>query len=103
MGADFRLGPDLLAIGIAIVGDRFFASDRGLAIPLVLALFFPTVDDVDLAAAAGFFFLVGVPIRIFMGIFDFEESRAVCCGRCARAGAITKTEMRTSAEARRHE
>jgi hypothetical protein len=80
MGAGFRLGPDLLAIGIAIVGDGFFAPERGLAIPLVLALFFPALDDVDLAPTAGFFFLVGVPICIFMGIFGLEESRAVCCG-----------------------
>jgi hypothetical protein len=80
MGADFRLGADLLAIGIAIVGDRFLALERVLATAFALLFFFPAVDEVDLALEAGFFFLVDVPICMFMGIFDFEESRAVGCG-----------------------
>jgi len=64
---------------IAIVGDRFFALERGLVAALPLT-FFPAVDEVALSLAAGFFFFVGVPIGIFMGIFDFEESCAVGCG-----------------------
>ena len=80
MGADFGLGADLLGMGIAIVGDRFLALERVLATAFALLFFFPAADEVDLALEAGFFFLVGVPVCMFMGIFDFEESRAVGWG-----------------------
>jgi hypothetical protein len=80
MGADLRLGADLLGMGIAIVGDRFLALERVLATAFALLFFFPAADEVDLALEAGFFFLVEVPICMVMGIFDFEESRAVGCG-----------------------
>lgn len=71
------MGVDLLRI--VIVG--FFVPERELAIVFApLAFFLPVVVEVDLALAAGFFFLVGVPICMFMGIFDFDESRAVGCG-----------------------
>jgi hypothetical protein len=80
MGADFGLGADLLGMGIAIVGDRFFALERVLATTFALLFFFAAVDEVDFALEAGFFFLIEVPICMFMGIFDFEESRAVGWG-----------------------
>lgn len=73
------MGADSAGIGIAIVGDRFLAPERVLATAFALLFFFPA-DEVDFALEAGFFFLVELPICIFMGIFDFEESRAVGCG-----------------------
>jgi len=76
----FSLGADFAGIGIAIVGDRFFVPVRVLLTALPPIFFLLAVDEVALELAAGFFFLVGVPICMFMGIFDFEESRAVCCG-----------------------
>ena len=79
MGADVRLGADSLGMGIAIVGDRFFALERVLATTFALLFFFAAVDEVDLALEAAFFFLIEVPICMFMGILDFEVSRAVCC------------------------
>jgi hypothetical protein len=57
VGADFALGADLLGIGIAIVGDRFFTAERVLAIVLELAFFFNGPDEADFALAAGFFFV----------------------------------------------
>lgn len=80
MGAGFPLGANLLGMGIAIVGDRFLALERDLATAFALVFFFPAGDEVDFALEAGFFFLVEVPICMFMGIFDFKESRAVGCG-----------------------
>jgi len=80
MGADFGLGADLLGMGIAIVGDRFFVPERVLLPDLAMTFFFPPEVDAGLELAAVFFFLVGVPICMFVGIFDFEESRTVCCG-----------------------
>jgi len=41
---------------------------------------FDGVDEVALPAAAGFVLLAGVPICMFVGICDFEESRAADCG-----------------------
>jgi hypothetical protein len=79
MGADFRLDAVLAGIGIDIFDDCFFALVRALPPALVLTFFFPDLDEVALPLAAAFFFLAGVPICMFMGILDFEESCAVCC------------------------
>jgi len=69
-----------VGIGIVLFDDCFFALWRVLLPALVLSLFFPELDEVALPLAAGFLFLVGVPICMFIGILDFEESFAVCCG-----------------------
>lgn len=47
MAAGFSLATDFVGIGIAIVGDRFFALERGLVAAFPLALF-PAVDEVVL-------------------------------------------------------
>ena len=101
MEGDFRLDAVLTGIGIDTFDACFFAVVRALLPALVLTFFFPELDEVALPLAAAFFFLAGVPICMFMGILDFEESCAVCCGCCARAGTA-KTETKTSAEVRRH-
>jgi len=42
-------------MGIAIVGDRFFALERVLATTFALLFFFAAVDEVDFALEAGLF------------------------------------------------
>ncbi|HEY8833781.1 MAG TPA: hypothetical protein VIM21_14885 [Gemmatimonadaceae bacterium] len=69
----------MAGLGIDIFDDCFVVFVRALFPSLVLSFFFPELDEADLPLAAGFFFLVGVPICMFMGILDFEVSRAVCC------------------------
>jgi len=80
MADGFFMGADLAGIGIAIVCDGFFAVERGLLPGFALTFFVPAGEIVDLGRAAGFFFLVGVPICMFAGIFDFVVSCPACCG-----------------------
>jgi len=47
MAGGFFLAADFVGIGIAIVGDRFFALERGLVAALPLT-FFPAVGEVAL-------------------------------------------------------
>jgi len=77
----FVSGAELAGNGIAIVRDLFFApAVRGLLPAFAVTLFFAVVDLVGLELAAVFFFLVGVPICMFMGILDLVLSCAACCG-----------------------
>jgi hypothetical protein len=78
IGADFCLGGDF--VGTAPVGARSFAVKCLLPTILVLTIVLPAVGELDLALVMGLFFFVGASIRMFIGIFDFEESRVACCG-----------------------
>jgi hypothetical protein len=77
----FLSGANLAGICIAIVWDLFFAPRGGGLLPaFAVTLFFPVVDIVGRELAAVFFFLVGVPICMVMGILDLVLSCAACCG-----------------------
>ena len=84
---------DFAGIGIVIPVACFLVG----AVAFLLIFFFAVEDEVCFELGTAVFFFEGMPIGMFMGIFDFEESRAAGGDCWARAGTVAKREIRTSA------